>query len=241
MRFIQLRSAPAQKAGPFPARTSTRIALSFLMSSKTFFNWEIKESSNAFLTSGRFRVTQATPSFFSTRSITSCLCASHPKDAELRLFDRGVQGCGDGEAEQAPGIGRIDDAVVPEPRARIVGMALGLVLLAQRLLEGFLVLFRFEIAADGSEDARRLLTAHDRDAGVRPHPQETRRVGAAAHAVVAGAEGAADDHREFRNLRSGDRGHHLRAVFRDAARFVLLADHVAGDVLHEEERDAALA
>ena len=38
-----------------------------------------------------------------------------------------------------------------------------------------------------------------RDARVRPHPQEARRVGAAAHAVVAGAEAAADDHRELRH------------------------------------------
>jgi hypothetical protein len=29
MRFIQFKSAPAQKAGPFPARMTTRTALSF--------------------------------------------------------------------------------------------------------------------------------------------------------------------------------------------------------------------
>ena len=37
----------------------------------------------------------------------------------------------------------------------------------------------------------------------------------------------------------GDRVHHLRAVFRDAGALVLLADDEAGDVLQEDERDAA--
>ena len=45
-----------------------------------------------------------------------------------------------------------------------------------------------------------LLAAHHRDARVRPHPELARRVGAAAHAVVAGAERAADDHRELGHL-----------------------------------------
>jgi hypothetical protein len=36
-------------------------------------------------------------------------------------------------------------------------------------------------------------------------------------------------------------GHHLGAVLGDAARLVFLAHHVAGDVLQEQQRDAALA
>ncbi len=65
-------------------------------------------------------------------------------------------------------------------------------------------------------------------------------VGAAAHAVVAGAETAADDDGEFRHLGGGDGGDHLGAVAGDAAVFVLAADHEAGDVLQEDERNAAL-
>ena len=93
----------------------------------------------------------------------------------------------------------------------------------------------------GGKHGGRLLAAHHRDARVRPHPEEARAVGAPAHAVVAGAEAAADDHGEFRHIRGGDRGHELGAVLGDAAGLVLLADHEAGDVLQEQQRDAALA
>ena len=63
----------------------------------------------------------------------------------------------------------------------------------------------------------------------------------AAHAVVAGAEAAADDDRELGHLRVGDGHDHLRAVAREAAVLVLPADHEPGDVLQEHERDPALA
>ena len=59
-------------------------------------------------------------------------------------------------------------------------------------------------AAHGCQHGRCLLAAHHRDPGVGPHPQEARVVGAPAHAVVAGAEGAADDHRQLRHARAGD-------------------------------------
>jgi hypothetical protein len=45
----------------------------------------------------------------------------------------------------------------------------------------------------------------------------------------------------FGTARAGDRGHHLGAVLGDAAGLVLAADHEAGDVLQEQQRDAALA
>ena len=95
-------------------------------------------------------------------------------------------------------------------------------------------------AADRRQDPGRLLAAHDADPGVRPRPQEARLVGAAGHRVVPGAEAAADDHRELRHLGAGDRGHHLRPVLGDAAGLVLAADHEAGDVLEEHERDLPL-
>ena len=45
--------------------------------------------------------------------------------------------------------------------------------------------------------------------------------------------------RELRHDRVGDGVHHLRAVLRDARALVLPADDEAGDVLQEDERDAA--
>src|SRR5712692_10012902 len=237
MRFIQLRSAPAQNAGPFPASTMMRTYASRCSSVKAFFRSAMTASSNAFRTSGRFSVTRATPSFFSTRR----WLMSHPEYAELRFLDRRVERSGNRETQQPPRVGGIDDAVVPEPRARIIGMPLALVLLADRRFEGLFSLSGRKIPFDRREDTRRLLAAHDRYARVRPHPQEAGAVGAAAHAVVAGAERAADDQRELGHLGGGDCGHHLRAVLGDTARLVLLADHVAGDVLQEEKRYAALA
>ena len=67
------------------------------------------------------------------------------------------------------------------------------------------------------------------------------RIGAAAHAVIARAEAAADDHGDLGHLRGGDRGDQLGAVLGDALGLVLAADHEAGDVLQEQQRDAALA
>ncbi len=66
-------------------------------------------------------------------------------------------------------------------------------------------------------------------------------VSAAAHAVVAGAVGAADDQRDLRHGRAGHRGDHLGAVLGDAAGLVVASDHEADDVLQEQQRNAALA
>ena len=67
------------------------------------------------------------------------------------------------------------------------------------------------------------------------------RVSAAAHAVIAGAEAAADQHCHLRHLGGGDRGDQLGAVLGDAARFIFAADHEAGNVLQEQQRRPALA
>ena len=56
----------------------------------------------------------------------------HPEHAELRRSDRRVQTGGDAEPEHAAGIGRVDDAVVPQARGGVVGIALRFVLLADR-------------------------------------------------------------------------------------------------------------
>src|SRR5262249_56337231 len=83
-------------------------------------------------------------------------------------------------------------------------MPLLLVLLADRRLEGIRVsgapgtaLLLDGLLTEEAEHGCGLLTAHDRDARIRPHEQEARAVGAAAHAVVAGAVAATDDHGVF--------------------------------------------
>ena len=94
---------------------------------------------------------------------------------------------------------------------------------------------------DHREHDRRLLSAHHGDARVGPHPELPGPVGTAAHGVVAGAERAARDDGELRHVGAGDRGDELGAVAGDPAFLGVLADHEAGDVLEEDERDPALA
>src|SRR5690606_22475719 len=91
------------------------------------------------------------------------------------------------------------------------------------------------------QDGCRLLAAHDGDAGVGPGPEEAWVVGAAAHAVIARPEAAADDEGELGHLGAGDRRHELGAVLGDPAMLVLSTHHEPGDVLEEQERDTALA
>ncbi len=97
------------------------------------------------------------------------------------------------------------------------------------------------VAVDGGEHAGGLLAAHDADPAVGPGPEEARAKGAAAHAVVAGPERAADQDGELRDLGGGDGGDQLGAVLGDAAGLVLAADHEARDVLQEHQRDLPLA
>ena len=90
------------------------------------------------------------------------------------------------------------------------------------------------------EHARRLLTAHHRDPRVGPHPEPARLVRAAAHAVVASAERAADHDGELGHDAVGHSMHQLGAVSCDSGAFVLPPDDEAGDVLQEHQRHAAL-
>ena len=126
-------------------------------------------------------------------------------------------------------------------------MTLRLVLLADGRLEGLLLLGGPLLAAGGDvvapnlrQHIGRLIAAHHRDAGVRPDEEEARAEGAPAHAVVARAETAADQHRQLRYRRRRHRRHHLGAVLGDAAGLVLPADHEPGDVLQENQRNAPL-
>src|SRR5690349_15140618 len=75
------------------------------------------------------------------------IAASHPEDAEAGRLDGRVQRGGYTERQHHPRLGGIDHAVVPEPRARVIGMTLRLVLRLDRSLErGFLGLGPFSAA-----------------------------------------------------------------------------------------------
>ena len=100
----------------------------------------------------------------------------------------------------------------------IESVRLLLVLLDDGLLEALFVLVGVRLAGtlrlfalDLHQHARSLLRTHHADARVGPHPQKAWVVGAATHAVIAGAEAAADDHGELRHLGAGHGGDQLGA------------------------------
>src|SRR5215210_6459886 len=172
----------------------------------------------------------------------------HPKYAESSLFEWGVRGGGEAEGQDHSRVDGVYDAVVPEPRGRVVGVAFILVLFEDRGFEVFALLIGhlFVLAPQafflhGEEDVRGLLAAHHADAGVWPHPEEARRVGPAAHPVVAGPEGAADDHGKLWDAGVCHGHDQLGSVLRDTAGLVFFADHEARYVLQEEEWDATRA
>src|SRR5258706_1860602 len=235
MRFIQFRSAPAENDLPAPESTTTRMPSSASIERNASVSSAMSASSKALWRSGRFMVTMPTEpcrSIARASLIRLVRGSSHAQDAEARLLGRCVGGDGKRQAQHAARIGGVDHAVVPEPRAGVVGMALPLVLLANGILEGLFLGFRpafalglEAVALHGGEHRGRLLAAHHRDARVGPGPEEARIERAPAHAVVAGAERAAQDHRQLRHSGARHGGHHLGAVLGDAARFVFLAHH----------------
>ena len=165
----------------------------------------------------------------------------------LRFRNRRVIRRRDSERERLSCVHRVQDAIVPEPGGGVVGRPFAFVLVEDRTADGLLLfgaerlaLARELVALHGGQHASGLLSTHDRDAGIGPHPEKARIVRASAHSVVAGAERAANDDSKFRDDRVGDGVHHLRPVLRDAASFVLPPDDEAGDVLEEDKRDAAL-
>src|SRR5450830_1096313 len=300
MLRIQLRSAPAQKAGPRPASTMARTSGCCPRSRKAWVSSAITVSLKALRTSGRFRVTRATGPVSTVMVLSAamwgvlskfrtgqnlprgatpvgcggcrnrpavrrgCRCwfaqrasnaqgfsktgTSHAEDTKSSVFDRCIAGGRQAQGQHAAGVGGVDHAVVPQAGGGVVGVALVFVLLTDRGLEGFFfvsaplaALGLDAVTLDGGQHAGRLLAAHDADAGVGPHPQEARAVGAAAHAVVAGAEAAANDDGELGHAGRGHRRDHLGAIAGNAFVLVLAAHHEAGDVLQEHQRDLALA
>src|SRR5690606_19997430 len=141
-----------------------------------------------------------------------------------------------------------NDAVVPQPGGGVVGVAFVLVLLTNGSLEGLFFVGApaaaaalDAVAAHGGQHAGGLVAAHDGDACVGPHVKHARAECATTHAVVAGTKGAADDHGELGDGRGGHRCHHLGAVPGNPFVFVFATHHETGDVLQEDQRNAALA
>src|SRR5215469_1881018 len=97
------------------------------------------------------------------------------------------------------------------------------------------------IALNPRQNRGCLFSAHHGDPRIWPHPEETRGIGAPAHAVVSGSERAADNHRKFRYLRGRYRGNHLGAVAGNPFVFIFFTHHEAGNILEEYQRDASLA
>src|SRR5580765_7330209 len=194
MRDIHCTSAPAEKTVPAPRRTTARTEPSAGTDVANAVRSAIMSSLNALRTSGRLSVTVVMgPDSMSSAGIL------HPEDAELRIRNRRVVRGGEAERERIARASRVENAVVPQSCGRVVGRALAIVLLEDRRANGVLLVGRKRpafagdlILLDGGQHRRRLLAAHHRDARVRPHPQQPRLVGAAAHAVVAGAERSPD-------------------------------------------------
>src|SRR3954470_16129503 len=130
------------------------------------------------------RITRTAISPRLATSTVSNIRSSHPEDAVAELAQRRVGARGEGEPEHGAGLRWIDHAVVPEAGGGVVGMALLLVLLADRRLERLFLLGRpvlaaglETVAAHGGQHAGRLLATHHRDAGIGPGEEEPGRVG----------------------------------------------------------------
>ena len=88
--------------------------------------------------------------------------------------------------------------------------------------------------------SRGLRRAHHGIARVWPGENETRIVSLAAERIVARAERSADDDGDFRHGGVADRVDQLRAAADDPALFRIAADHEAGHILEENDRQPGL-
>src|SRR5579883_2263903 len=247
------KSAPALNDLPAPVRITPASCSSRASSAKAAFKSESNCELSALCTSGRFIVSVAMRPLWlcstSTVSYVDIRIAPllHAEDAEGSFRQRRVQRGRDTQGQHRARIAWIDDTIVPQAGCAIVRIALRLVLFQDRAFKLRLLLRRHLLAARGQtllahrcQHACRLLAAHHRNACIGPHPELAGRIGASAHTIVARAERAADNHREAWYRRVGDRHHHLGAIFGDAAVFVLLANHKAGNILQKDQRSLAL-
>ncbi len=97
-----------------------------------------------------------------------------------------------------------------------------------------LVLDRLDLVVEDGVDRR--LRAHHRDRGAGQGDAAVGLEGRAGHRVEAGAVGLAHDDRDLRHGRFGDGADHLRPVADDPLALDRGADHEAGHVGEEEQR-----
>src|SRR5690606_27188173 len=147
MAFIQLRSAPAEKLGPCAASTTTRTRESSAAPTSAAVSSATSASLKALWTSARGRVIRAAPCLAISCTKSGKAMQLHPENAETSGFQGRIERGREAEAERHAGIQRIDDAVIPQPCRRVVGMPLLFVLVADRRLEAFLLLGRPVLAA----------------------------------------------------------------------------------------------
>src|SRR5688572_7914031 len=102
---------------------------------------------------------------------------SHSEYAEAGFWNGLPQLDAQSQRQAHARVDRVDDTIVPEPRGGVIGIALRLVLLANRRLERrfFVAAPRSTLAFDdvaphGGQHVGSLLAAHDADARVRPGP-----------------------------------------------------------------------
>lgn len=73
-----------------------------------------------------------------------------------------------------------------------------------------------DVLGDRRHDILQLITSHDRDSSVRPHPEEPRSVRSSSHSVIPSTVTPTDDYRKFRHSASGDSSYHLRSILGDS-------------------------
>src|SRR5699024_9455588 len=100
----------------------------------------------------------------------------------------------------------------------------------------YTTLFR---SRDRRDDGGQLFGTHDRRQRGWPAKHEPRVERPTGHTVVTRTIGRAGNQRDMRDLGVRDSVNHLRAVLDDAALFILLPHHVAGGVVHEDQRGVA--
>lgn len=128
----------------------------------------------------------------------------HTENTKFSFRDRGVESCTERESQHFPCIGRIDDSIVPETGRRIVRRSFLFILFQDGIFQSFFFLssplqtklrvkiyfyelwgmkifYRFPLTLslflrDLCHNTGRLLTAHDRNSGVRPHIKESRAI-----------------------------------------------------------------
>ena len=126
---------------------------------------------------------------------------------------------------------RRDNTIIPQPGAREHGIALPLNPILQ---------LRIRLGADRLHHLGQLLTTHDTDPGIRPHPQEPGAISPSAHAVVARAVAASHNDGELGHVGAGHGRDQLGAVLGDSLALGVAADHETGDVLEEDQGNTAL-